>query len=196
MTTPRNRTHLAELLGIAKSAVSAQAKRGMPTDSLEAAQLWRTQHLDPARKKGARLDAHYQPSRPAQRPQPAPASDTVAQATGLLKVAESALAAGQCIDALVPALRAALRAVPVPERASVDLVSLPVMRVLLAHVLDVLPDRATNPTNDDGTPFYSDGEAVTDEDASFMGAVWYEIAAGELVFDLDALAAFYGTAVP
>lgn len=195
MTTPRNQTHLAELLGIAKSAVSAQAKRGMPTDSLEAAQLWRTQHLDPARKKGARLDAHYEPSRPARRPQPAPASDTVAQATGLLKVAESALAAGQCIDALVPALRAALRAVPVPERASVEL-SLPVMRVLLKPVLDVLPDRATNPTNDDGTPFYSDGKAVTDEDASFMGAVWYEIAAGELVFNLDVLESFYGTAAP
>ena len=195
MTTPRNQTHLAELLGIAKSAVSAQAKRGMPTDS-QAAQLWRTQHLDPARKKGARLDAHYQPSRPAQRPHPAPASDAVAQASGLLKVAESALAAGQCIDALVPALRAALRAVPVPERASVDLVSLPVMRVLLAHVLDVLPDRATNPTNDDGTPFYLGGDAMTNEDASFIGAVWYEIAAGELVFNLDVLESFYGTAAP
>ena len=70
------------------------------------------------------------------------------------------------------------------------------MRVLLAHVLDVLPDRATNPTNDDGSPFYSDGGAVTEEDANFKGAIWYEIAAGELVFDLDALAAFYGTAVP
>jgi len=196
MTTPRNQTHLAELLGIAKSAVSAQAKRGMPVDSLEAAQQWRTQHLDPARKKGARLDAHYQPSRPAQRPQPAPASDTVAQASRMMETAGSALSAGQCIDALVPALRAALRAVPVPERASVDLGSLSVMRVLLAHVLDVLPDRATNPTNDDGSPFYSDGGAVTEEDANFKGAIWYEIAAGELVFDLDALAAFYGTAVP
>jgi len=168
----------------------------MPVDSLEAAQQWRTQHLDPARKKGARLDAHYQPSRPAQRPQPAPASDTVAQASRLMETAESALSAGQCIDALVPALRAALRAVPVPERASVDLVGLPVMRVLLAHVLDVLPDPATNPSNDDGTPFYVGGEAVTNEDASFAGAVWYEIAAGELVFDLDALAAFYGTDAP
>ena len=194
-TKPRNQTHLAELLGIAKSAVSAQAKRGMPVDSLEAAQEWRTQHLDPARKKGARLDEHYQPTRPAQRLQPAAVPDAVAQATRLMERADAALSSGQSIEALVPALRAYLRAVPEPERASLEL-SLPVMRVLLAHVLDVLPPKDQNPRAQDGAPFYCDGAQLTREDASFAGSVWYEIAAGELVFDLDELAAFYGTAAP
>ena len=195
MTTPRNQTHLAELLGIAKSAVSAQAKRGMPTDSLQAAQMWRTQHIDPARKKGARLDAHYRPSQRDQPTQQAPEPATVAHAADLMNVAHAALEAGQPIDALVPLLRAALRAVPVPERASLGL-SLPVMRALLKHVLDVLPDPSARPTDQDGSPFYIDGETLSADDAEFTGAIWYEIAAGELVFDLDALAAFYGTAAP
>ena len=71
-TTPRNRTHLAELLGIAKSAVTAQAARGMPTYSLEAAQEWRRRNIDPARVKGNRMDAHYQPRQPVRPVHPAP----------------------------------------------------------------------------------------------------------------------------
>ena len=76
-TIPRNRTNLAELLGIAKSAVTAQAARGMPTHDLEAAQAWRKRNLDPNRTKGNRFDAHYQrrpvqaPARPAATPEPA-----------------------------------------------------------------------------------------------------------------------------
>lgn len=55
-TIPKNRTELALWLGIAKSAVSAQAQRGMPTSILEAAQAWRREHINPARKKGTRFD--------------------------------------------------------------------------------------------------------------------------------------------
>ncbi len=64
-TTPRNRTHLAELLGIAKSAVTAQAARGMPVGSLEAALEWRAANIDTARKKGVRADRHRQPAQHA-----------------------------------------------------------------------------------------------------------------------------------
>jgi hypothetical protein len=60
-TTPRNQTHLAELLGISKSVVCEQAARGMPVLSLEAAQVWRRMNIDPARKKGKRYDQHHQP---------------------------------------------------------------------------------------------------------------------------------------
>lgn len=54
---PRSQNHLAELLGISRSSCSALASRGMPTDSLEAAQAWRERNLDPARRKdGTRSD--------------------------------------------------------------------------------------------------------------------------------------------
>lgn len=48
---PRSQNHLAELLGISRSSCSALARRGMPTDSLEAAQAWRERNLDPVRRK-------------------------------------------------------------------------------------------------------------------------------------------------
>jgi phage terminase Nu1 subunit (DNA packaging protein) len=52
--TPRSQNHLAELLGISRSTCSDSVKRGMPTDSLEAAQAWRNAFLDPARRKQAK----------------------------------------------------------------------------------------------------------------------------------------------
>lgn len=44
---------LAEQLGISKSMTSRLVRRGMPR-AVEAAKLWRTQNLEPARVKGAR----------------------------------------------------------------------------------------------------------------------------------------------
>ena len=60
-TIPNNQTHLAELLGLSKGTVSQQVARGMPTTSVEAAQAWRQQNIDPARRKGQRFDRHRQP---------------------------------------------------------------------------------------------------------------------------------------
>jgi len=57
-TTPKNQSHLAELLHISRATVSQQARRGMPTTSLEAAQAWREANIDPARRKGQRYDQH------------------------------------------------------------------------------------------------------------------------------------------
>lgn len=68
-TIPNNQTHLAELLGLSKGTVSAQAARGMPTTSVEAAQAWRQENIDPARKKGQRFDRHRQ-SEPVHASQP------------------------------------------------------------------------------------------------------------------------------
>ncbi len=58
MITPTNQTHLAQLLNLSKAQVSALAKRGMPTDCVEAAQAWRQQNIDPARRKTQRHDQH------------------------------------------------------------------------------------------------------------------------------------------
>lgn len=76
-TTPKNQTELAGLLGLTKGTVSAQVKRGMPTTTLEAAQAWREQNIDPARKKGQRYDQHHQDDQPeAHQPTPAPTGST------------------------------------------------------------------------------------------------------------------------
>ena len=180
-TIPRNRTHLAELLGIAKSAVTAQAARGMPTDSLEAAQAWRKRNIDPARMKGNRLDAHYQrrpvqtPARPAAIPEP----DWFSLAALSLDLAELVLNSGQSIDPLVPTLRLALHCVPEHERHALPL-PVGVIKVLVKHVLDVLPDHAGNPLNEDGVPYYVTGNVISDADAQELGAFWFSVAAGEV----------------
>ena len=183
-TTPRNRTHLAELLGIAKSAVTAQAARGMPTHDLAAAQEWRRRNIDPARVKGNRLDAHYQPRQPVRPvqpvPQPAPPEpDWFALAALSLDLAELVLDSGQSIDVLIPSLRAALHWVPEHERPALPL-PLTVINVLVKHVSDALPSPDTNPLNDDGTPFYVDDDSMSEADAQEMGRFWYSVAAGEV----------------
>ena len=191
-TIPKHQTDLARMLGIAKSAVSAQVRRGMPTTSLEAAQAWRREHIDPARKKGSRLDRYYRPRQQL----PAPETDALAQVITLMATASDALTRGQGIEAMVPALRGALAAVPPELRDDFGTLPMPVMRVLLRHVLDVLPARESNPTDEAGNPFYIDGTTLSDEDAKAAGAIWYEIAAGELVFDLDALREYYKRTAP
>lgn len=191
-TVPKNQTALANMLGIAKSAVSAQARRGMPTTTLEAAQAWRKENIDPGRKKGSRLDKYYQPRHAQQAQQ----TDARACVIDLMAKAAEANAAGLDIDPMIPGLRRAMAAVPPEWRDDLGELPMPVVRVLLRDVLAVLPDRATNPTNDDGAPFYIDGAELTDEEAQFTGSIWYQIAAGELVFDLDALAAYYETTAP
>lgn len=174
-TVPRSQNHLAELLGISKGATSRQVARGMPNQSLEAAQAWRKKNIDPARIKGTRFDAHYkrgkQPTRDAQ-------EGSLERAAALMDHAALELERGRSIDDVVPLLRKYMAAVPRHQRDLLGL-HLAVMEVLVAHVLASLPARETNPRNDDGTPFYCDGAGMSDEDAQTAGEIWYEIAAGE-----------------
>ncbi len=178
-TIPRSQNHLAELLGIAKSICSRHKARGMPTDSVEAARAWMQATLDPARRKGIRFDQHYQPPtqqrQPPQRTRP-PEHTPAAQASALMDAALKLLEADQTIDALVPTLRAALHAVPPPERDDVGLL-LDVMKVLVADVLALWPtDKAA--LCEDGSPVYLDRD-MTDSEAQEMGEFWYQCAAGE-----------------
>lgn len=170
----RSQNHLAQMLGIAKSTVSQHAKRGMPTDSLEAAQAWRRKHLDIARRKDVR-------------PAVALAGDRLAaRASDLQSVAQTDLDNGGDIADMIPMLRASLAAVPFSERDRVGLLE-PVMRVLLGHVLDQLPPRDGNPTMSCGAPVYTDGAAMSTDEAQEAGEFWYAVAAGELVFGKVAL---------
>jgi len=171
-TIPKNQTHLAEMLGIAKSAVSAQARRGMPTTSLEAARSWRESNLDPARRKGTRFDENYQPQR---KPAPTSSRSLVDQASKLMDAASALLDANQSIDALVPSLRAALHAVPPPERDDVGLM-LNVMKYLVADVL-AMCDPDPDALLEDGSP-----RPMTDTEAQDVGEFLYQCAAGEWVF--------------
>lgn len=50
-------SQLGAALGISKQAVHAAAKRGMPTQSVAAAQAWRLGNVDAGRAKGYRLQA-------------------------------------------------------------------------------------------------------------------------------------------
>lgn len=165
----RSQNHLADLLGISKATVSQHAKRGMPTDTLEAAQAWRRKHLDIARRKDVR-------------PAVAPAgSRLAARASALQGVAQTDLDGGDDLADMLPMLRASLAAVPFSERNDVDLKK-GVMLVLLAHVLDQLPPREGNPTMPCGSPVYIDGAAMTPDEAQEAGEFWYQVAAGEIVF--------------
>jgi hypothetical protein len=135
----------------------------MPTDTVEAAQAWRRKNLNIARRKDVK---------------PAP-SGLAALASSLQGVAQKYLDGGKDIADLVPALRSSLSAVPFAERDHVDMRE-PVMRVLLAHLLDQMPPRDTNPVMSCGAPVYVDD--MTEYEAREAGEFWYQVAAGELVF--------------
>lgn len=163
---------LAALLGISGAMVTRLAKRGMPTDSLERAQRWRRRHLEPGRVKGVRYDRNFKPSPQAQSMRTAPAIAPLILAAGLLNVADVALSAGGCIDALVPALRAALAAVPAHERDDL-LLPVNVMDLLVADVSALLPPA-------DNAPMDGCDGGMTDSEAVEMGCFWYQVAAGEI----------------
>lgn len=175
-TYPRSQNHLAELLGIAKSMCSKLKSQGMPTDTLEAAQAWRKAHLDPGRRKGSRFDQYYQAP---QRQPTLPTEPSLAeQASALMAAASALLETDQSIEALMPSLRAGLRAVPPTDRDDVWLYA-DVIKLLVADMLALWPtDR--NALCDDGSPVYLDRE-MTDSEAQVMGEYWYSVAAGEIV---------------
>lgn len=51
-----NQKELAQELGLSAPMVSKLAKRGMPTDDVDAARRWRKRHLEGTRMKGIRAD--------------------------------------------------------------------------------------------------------------------------------------------
>ena len=184
-TIPRSQNHLAELLGISKSAASKQVARGMLTHSLEAAKAWRKEHIDPSRMKGQRMDSFRIPGQPLQRvPRLVVLID---RASELMNMAYNELEGGRSMQHLIPDLRRALAAVPQEHR---DRVGLPmsVMDVLVAHVTSCLPAKADNPMGDDGEPIWIDGSTMTDAEAQSVGEDWYRIAAGEILLDADSIA--------
>lgn len=150
-------TELARALGVDAAVISRDRRRGMPVDSVEAARAWRAQHIRPR-----------MPRMPLARGESA-ASAACAAALALAEHAGELLARGESVTGLVPALRAALHAVPDAERAGLAL-PLPVFRLLTCDVLALVPTESASDAA---------GELDSDE-AEWMGAFWYSVAAGEV----------------
>ncbi len=116
-TPAKSDAHLAKMLGVDRAIVSRHKKRGMPTDTLEAAQAWRAANLLPAMRKEVNIlrdPAYSSPdSKAAKNAALKPVED-------LVPVALAALKAGR-FDAVKPALQDALRSVPERWRAEVRL---------------------------------------------------------------------------
>ncbi len=107
--------HLARLLDVDKAVVSRDKRRGMPTDSLEAARAWREKNLSVAMRKDSNPLRNWAVSKPGS---PAAARAAVSAIVSLLPVAVVALQQKR-FDLVKPRLQAALRAVPESARASV-----------------------------------------------------------------------------
>jgi hypothetical protein len=140
---------------------------GMPVHSVEAAQAWRQANIKPT--------AHAMLPKRTARPAPAlQPSGAIPHALALLDIAAAALEAGQSIAAMVPTLRAAMHAVPEHERDGTMLLPVEVMDVLVADVVNAVAgqDGANDSTTSD--------EAMTDDEAEYMGRFWYQVAAGEV----------------
>ncbi len=161
---------LAIALGISAPMVTKLHQRGMPIDSVEAAQQWRRQHLDPGRVKPGTSTPRRRQADPVL-PAPVDAEQALQSAQWLMDTASERLRAGGDIGPLVQSMRLSLAAVPVEIRPRL-LWCAEVAEVLTRHahaVLDV-PARGERTKAE-----------MTEDEAFDMGAFWYQIAAGELL---------------
>ncbi len=160
---------IGRALGISPASMTKCKAMGMPTDSVDAARAWRQSHIKPTAH--GMLAAPHSP-KPTLALQP---SAAMAQALAMLEIASSTLEAGQSIAAMVPALRASLRAVPDHERDGSMLLPVEVMNVLVADVL-----KATIELDESADRCAETTVPMSDEDAAWMGHFWFQVAAGEI----------------
>lgn len=153
---------IGRALGLSSAAMSKLKKQGMPVHSVEAASAWRAANI---KETAHRLAKHSPPRRSA----------AVQRVAKLMTVAGAALEANKSIAGQVPALRAAMHAVPERERPAV-LLHAGVMDVLVAEMGAVLAD------GDDGADEApaTGGAPMDDDEAAWMGRFWYGVAAGEI----------------
>jgi hypothetical protein len=147
----RGRSALADELGISRQAVSKLAQRGMPTHDPDAAREWRRRNLNPAKT--------------APDPGPSPAT-LIARLHRLRDLADAARHAGH-LDLVLGPLRAALQAVPASHRGQVQLHLWQWEALVGGHALRVLGEGARP------------GRDMPDDEANEVGAVLYQLAAGE-----------------
>ena len=166
---------IAKALGLAKSRVTAMKKQGMPVHSVDAARAWRREHVAPIMRTALRAartrNLHSDVPKPAT---PTCAVDYVAamrHAAALGDLAAVAIVSGT-FDAIEPALRVALAAIPPEHRAKLPGLPFTVWDALCAEVLALVEPEPGGP---DGT-----APPMSDDEANWMGAFWYRVAAGEV----------------
>lgn len=148
------KTALARALGISASMVHRLINQGMPASSAEAAQAWRSHHLNPLKMK----------------PPPSPPSAQFQAAQALADHAGELLAAHGDVSTLMLAIRQALAAVPEHERADVGM-SRELWDVLVGRVLQLV-------RTEDAKDVI---ELTNPAEAESMGTFWFRVAAGEVV---------------
>lgn len=157
--TPPSQAAIGRALGLSPASMTKCKRMGMPVHSVDAARTWRAINIAPT--------MHGHIKRQAAAPTPSP-SQALPHALALLDIAAAALASGQSIDALVPVLRLALRAVPEHEREPDMMLPVEVMEVLTADVFNAIAHQDTHHTD------------MTDDEAAEVGRFWYQVAAGEM----------------
>ena len=150
---------IGRALNLSPASMTKCKRMGMPVHSVEAARTWRAINIAPT--------MHGHIKRQAAPPTPSP-SQALPHALALLDIAAAALASGQTIDALVPVLRLALRAVPEHERDPDMMLQREVMEVLTADVFNAIKQQDAPHTD------------MTDDEAAEVGRFWYQVAAGEM----------------
>ena len=162
--------------GVVRRAAACRARpgrdkrRGMPTNTLEAAVDWRQRNLR-ARIRGPTRNELQQQKRQAE-------DAAIRKVAQLMQLGHSALEAGH-FHLVADEVRAALRAVPESARDRVGL-AVDVMDKLCEHVGEALGDG--HEAGAEAAPHVrrvqtsTDGEAA---DSSFMQRFWYAVAAGE-----------------
>lgn len=170
---------LAAALDISPAMVSKLRRRGMPVDSVAAAERWRRRHLDFVRTKGVRAGTerarHAQESGgDVSKPDSGlrrPVTVDAATARLLRIVEEIGRAAFNSIERgafanLAPVLRQAMSQVPIELRERIRLPLAAWDALTAAIPLDMQPN--------------TEQAVAGDLDDEFMGTFWYQIALGEL----------------
>lgn len=189
-----NQRELATELGIDGALVSRLKARGMPVDSVQAAQDWRRRNVAPYYRCNK-----APPARPAGVAPPSatgnlvstvsaleavledtavmPRTALLAVVDGLATAAVDLLNAGRPLGAIEPALRAALSAVPAELREHIALPLQLYMALCSEVVAFVESGFASDQERElDRQAFDAGGDAA----AHKMGAIWYSVAAGEI----------------
>jgi hypothetical protein len=159
-------TALASALGIDPAMVTRDKRRGMPIDSIEAAQAWRDQNVR----------VRWTPEADTEAVGVALNGERLAErAAALLQAAGELLDSGGDIAPMVATIRQAMAAVPFDQRSRLR---------FPFNIMDALTEEV-NRVMDKGDPagliygtLYptkrAKGEAID------MGAFWYAVAAGEI----------------
>jgi hypothetical protein len=169
---------LAKELDISPSMVSQLKKRGMPVNSVEAAERWRRRHLTFARTKGTRAGTE----------RPAPAERAIGETVSGGRVSDT------LVDRATAAALARVRALGLLGKDALVGDTFGVLKPMLQHAMAAVPpaarehvqlplevwDALTACIPAGGGSEASDGVELSED---FMATFWYQVALGPELSD-------------